>query len=101
MSSIYRLIVREHSFLPINTKTSALFRRKLQVCLFADKCSFDAILNFSNGQRYQPRIRVNTDCLMLSLMLTWKSSVIRRNMSINILVGQMLYLSRTRPCFYN
>ena len=37
MLSICRLIVREHSILPINTKTFAFYRRKLQVCLFADR----------------------------------------------------------------
>ena len=37
MSSICRLIVREHSLLPIITKTFAFYRRKSQVCLFADR----------------------------------------------------------------
>ena len=37
MSSICRLIVREHSLLPINTKTSTFYRCKGQVCLFADR----------------------------------------------------------------
>ena len=35
--SISRLIIREHSFLPINRKTFAFYRRKRQVCLFADR----------------------------------------------------------------
>ena len=37
MSSIYRLIIRKHSVLPINTKNFAFYLRKLQVCLFADR----------------------------------------------------------------
>ena len=37
MSSICRLIVRENSFLPITKKTFAFYRRKRQVCLFADR----------------------------------------------------------------
>ena len=37
MPSICKLIVREHSVLPINTKTVAFYRRKWQVCLFADR----------------------------------------------------------------
>ena len=37
MSSICRLIVWENSFLRINTKSFAFYRRKRQVCLFADR----------------------------------------------------------------
>ena len=37
MSSVCRLIVREHSFLPVYTKTFAFYQRKCQVCLFADR----------------------------------------------------------------
>ena len=37
MSSICRLIVWEHSFLPIKTKTFAFYPRKLNVCLFAER----------------------------------------------------------------
>ena len=37
MSTIYQLIAREHGVLPINTKNLAFYRRKWQVCLFADR----------------------------------------------------------------
>ena len=37
MSSICKLIVREHCVLLISTKTFAFYRRKGQVCLFADR----------------------------------------------------------------
>ena len=37
MSSMCRLIVREHSFLPISRKAFAFYRHKRQVCLFVNR----------------------------------------------------------------
>ena len=78
MSSIYKLIVREHTFLPINTKTLHFTDVNDKLDNFRQKCQFGPVPTeiIPGGVRHPPHPPVGTGLITVLLDLLLKKSSI-------------------------